>query len=256
MPAAVGHVRRARRGAPPGCRTSRGRRRSPRPCPARAWTSLEAPLARVDDERRAHPRRDLAAVRVGLADDDVAGAGVADDRGGHQADRAGADDEHVLAEDRERERGVDRVAEGVEDRGDLRVDAGPVVPDVRRPAGRRARRTRRRVRRPSPIEFAQRCRRPARQWRQRPQTTWPSPLTMSPSAKSGTLLPTSTTSPTNSWPTIERRLDRLRRPGVPRLDVEVGAADARLVDPDQDVVDAHRRAPARRAARGRGRPRS
>ena len=41
------------------------------------------------------------------------------------------EDEDVLAEDRERERGVDRVAERVEDRGDLLVDAGPVVPDVR-----------------------------------------------------------------------------------------------------------------------------
>ena len=39
-------------------------------------------------------------------------------------------DEHVLAEDRERERGVDRVAERVEDRGDVLVDARPVVPDV------------------------------------------------------------------------------------------------------------------------------
>ena len=39
----------------------------------------------------------------------------------------------------------------------------------------------------------------------------------------------------------ERRLDRLRRPGVPGLDVEVRAADAGLPDADPDVVDAHRR---------------
>ena len=48
--------------------------------------------------------------------------------------------------------------------------------------------------------WAQRLRRPARQWRQRPQTTWPSPLTRSPGRKSATLLPISTISPTNSWP--------------------------------------------------------
>ena len=36
----------------------------------------------------------------------------------------------------------------------------------------------------------------------------------------------------------ERRLDRPGGPRIPRLDVEVGAADARLVDADQDVVDA------------------
>src|SRR3954451_2960554 len=48
--------------------------------------------------------------------------------------------------------------------------------------------------------FAQRCRRPARQFRHRPQTTCPSPLTSSPGWKSLTLEPTDTTSPTNSWP--------------------------------------------------------
>src|SRR3954470_17069270 len=35
----------------------------------------------------------------------------------------------------------------------------------------------------------------------------------------------------------ERRLDRPRRPRIPRLDVEIGAADAGLADPDQHVVD-------------------
>ena len=54
---------------------------------------------------------------------------------------------------------------------------------------------------PRPIVWAHRWRRPARQWRQRPHTTWPSPLTRSPGWKSVTLLPTSTISPTNSWPT-------------------------------------------------------
>ena len=39
------------------------------------------------------------------------------------------------------------------------------------------------------------------QLRQRPQTTWPSPLTRSPTAKSLTFEPNPTTSPTNSWPT-------------------------------------------------------
>ena len=38
------------------------------------------------------------------------------------------------------------------------------------------------------------------QFRQRPQTTWPSPLTRSPAVNPLTLEPTSTTSPTNSWP--------------------------------------------------------
>ena len=53
---------------------------------------------------------------------------------------------------------------------------------------------------PTPIVCAHRCRRPARQLRQRPQTTCPSPLTMSPGKKSATFEPTSTIRPTNSCP--------------------------------------------------------
>ncbi len=54
---------------------------------------------------------------------------------------------------------------------------------------------------PMPLVSLQRCRRPARQFRQRPQTTCPSPLTTSPTWKSVTFEPTSTISPTNSCPT-------------------------------------------------------
>src|SRR6185369_11982692 len=78
-----------------------------------------------------HPEGELAAEGVRLADDDVARAGVARHRCRHLPDRPGPDDEHVLAEDLEAERRVDRVPEGIEDRADLLVDARPVVPDVR-----------------------------------------------------------------------------------------------------------------------------
>ena len=82
-------------------------------------------LARVDRHGGAHPLRDRAADRVRLRNDDEARPGVAHDRGGHQADGPGTRDQDVLAQDREGERGVDRVAERVEDRGDLLVDARP-----------------------------------------------------------------------------------------------------------------------------------
>ena len=54
---------------------------------------------------------------------------------------------------------------------------------------------------PTPIVCAHRCRRPARQFRHRPQTTCPSPLTRSPGKKSTTFEPVSTIRPTNSCPT-------------------------------------------------------
>ncbi len=54
---------------------------------------------------------------------------------------------------------------------------------------------------PIPLVSLQRWRRPARQLRHRPQTTCPSPLTISPTWKSLTFEPASTISPTNSCPT-------------------------------------------------------
>jgi hypothetical protein len=123
------------------------------------------------------------------------------DRGRHEPDRAGTGDEDILAEDREGESGVNGVAERVEDRGDL-LGSTPgqwcqmfVIGRTTYSANAPSRPT------PSPIEWAHRWRRPARQWRQRPQTTWPSPETRSPGEKSVTFEPTSTISPTNSWPT-------------------------------------------------------
>ncbi len=52
----------------------------------------------------------------------------------------------------------------------------------------------------------QRWRRPARQFRQVPQTMCPSPETMSPTSTSRTPAPTATTAPTNSWPMISGAL--------------------------------------------------
>ena len=66
---------------------------------------------------------ELQALRVDVGDDDMARADMARDRGGHDADRPGAGDQHVLADKIEGERGVDGVAERIEDRADLVVDA-------------------------------------------------------------------------------------------------------------------------------------
>ncbi len=60
----------------------------------------------------------------------MARPGVTHNRDGHDADGASAGDEHVFAEDREGQRGVDSVAKGIEDGGDARIDAGVMAPDV------------------------------------------------------------------------------------------------------------------------------
>ena len=88
-------------------------------------------LADVERVRDADAARQLEPVGVHVGDDDVPRARVAHDGGRHDADRPGAGDQHVLAEHGEGERRVHGVAEGIEDRGDVEVDARRVLPDVR-----------------------------------------------------------------------------------------------------------------------------
>ena len=65
---------------------------------------------------------ELEPVGVDVGDDDVAGADMAADRRRHDADRPGAGDQHVLADEIEGERRVHGVAERIEDGADLVVD--------------------------------------------------------------------------------------------------------------------------------------
>ena len=205
-----------------------------------AWTSLSEPW--VGSKARLTPTfsGECAAVGVGVGDDDVAGRR----RGGLRRPAmmpmgAGAGDEDVFAEHGKGERGVDGVAEGVEDAGDLGGDVGGVVPDVLTWAGRCTGRS------------SRRGRRLRRGYGRRgggvrrgscgsvPQTTWPSPETSCPGWTSGTLAPTSTTSPTNSLTDDEADGGQFYLAHcVPVVDVEIGAADAGEQNADLDVVDA------------------
>jgi len=67
----------------------------------------------------AHFARELQAVLVHVGDDDAPRARVLADAHRDDADRARTGDEHVLADQREHERRVRRVAEGVEERDDV-----------------------------------------------------------------------------------------------------------------------------------------
>ena len=87
----------------------------------------------VHGARGAHLRGEPQPVVVHVGDHDVARAHVAGDGGGHDADGAGARDEHVLAHEVEGEGGVRGVAERVEDRGEV---VGDVVGDAEGVEGR------------------------------------------------------------------------------------------------------------------------
>ena len=181
----------------------------------------------------------------------MAGAGVAGDGGGHDADGAGAGDEDVFAEDGEGERGVDCIAEGIEDGGDRRASM-PGACCQMLVMGRTMYSAKAPLRlTPTPLVWAQRWRRPARQLRQRPQTTWPSPR--DDVAESEVV---------DVGAEVDDLADELvadgeagrgwcAGPGVPLVDVEVGAADAGVEDADLDVVDARFRARGHPRARGR-----
>ena len=70
--------------------------------------------------------REVQPHRVDVGDHDLARADALRDQRAHDADRPGAGDQHVLADEIEGQRGVDRIAERIEDRGDL---VGHVVGD-------------------------------------------------------------------------------------------------------------------------------
>jgi len=204
--------------------------------PQLALHVAEVALPRVDRERCTHPRRKLPPVRVEVRDHDVARTRVADDRRRHAPDRPGARHEDVLAEHRERESGMHRVPERVEDRRHVLVDARTVVPDVRH-------RQRNELReRTGPIDAE-----PDRVRAEVPaagHTVAATPADDVPLAADEVPLPEvahvradGDDVPDELVADDHRHLDRALRPVIPRVNVEVGPTDSRLVDPDQHVVD-------------------
>ena len=122
--AAVAHVGEHVAEGRPGCRTFPGRRRSLPSC--RAAFGRSATCVSSTSTASVAPIffGQVQAIRVHVGDDDVAGAGVPDHRRGHDADRPGAGDQHVLAQHVERQGGVHGVAERIEDRLHVAVNAG------------------------------------------------------------------------------------------------------------------------------------
>ena len=219
--------------------------------PSCFWTAASAGQFRADSPptwRRL--LGEFETVGIGVGDDDEARAGVTRHGGGHDADGARAGDEDILAEHGKAStryaRRCRRDRRWRRHRGQWPV----VMPDVghgqRRgySANAPGRLT------PTPLVSAQRWRRPARQLRQRPQTTWPSPLTMSPGKKSFDVGADFDDFANEFVADRHGHGDGFLRPNVPFIDVEVGAADAGAVDLDEDVIDADRRGGEFLQARG------
>ena len=190
----------------------------------------------------------LEPVGIHVGDDDVPGARVAHDRGGHDPDRPGARDQHVLPEHGERERGVDGVAEGVEDRGHVQVDARRVLPDVRHgqrdELGERARAV-------DADALGVRAEVPAAGHAVAAATAHEVALAADEVTGREVVDVRSDLDDLAHELVADdhRHRDRALRPGVPGADVQVGAADAGALDADQHVVDADLRLRAHRRAR-------
>ena len=94
---------------------------------------------------------------------------------------------------------------------------------------------------PTPRICAHRCRRPARQFRQRPHTTWPSPLTIIAWTKVRDVRPDFHNLPDKFVPNHRGNLNRRPGPAVPFIDVQIGSTNSCHLHLDQHIVNPNRR---------------
>jgi hypothetical protein len=160
-----------------------------------------------------------------------------DHGGSHDADGPGAGDENIFAEDIEGQRGVDGVAERVKDARHVAIHALAMMPDVCHRQGDVFGKC------AGPIDADPLCVSakvpPSGQTvATTPADDVPSPETTSPGKKSVTFAPTSTISADELVPDNHRHRNGALSPSVPLIDMEISAANAGAVDPDEDIIDA------------------
>ena len=145
-------------------------------------------LARRSPARVAPILRASSGGSVDVGDHHIARADVFRNRHGHDADRPGAGDQHIFADQIERQRRMRGVAERIKDRGEIVGDFGGILNALNAGITRYSANAPSRFT-PTPTVLRHRCRRPARQLRQKPQVICPSPETRSPIAKPRTSCP-------------------------------------------------------------------
>src|SRR6188474_3894921 len=194
----------------------------------------------VDRARCAHLSGELETVVVDVGHDDVPRAHEAGDGRCHDADRPGAGDQHVLAHEVEGESRVRRVAEWIENRGDLIADRVGQLEGVERRDHQVLREA------PWPVDTdahgvaAQVA--PARA-AVAAVAAGDVALARYPVADRETLHFAADLDDLAAVLMTDRHRhwNRLLCPGVPAVDVHVGAADRGLADLDPDVVGAELR---------------
>ena len=178
----------------------------------------------------------LQAIGIYIGDHHMARAGKLRNHSGHDADRARARDQNILTQHRKRERRVNRISKGIEDRGDFVRDRLRVLPDIHhrqdnifreraRPVHADALRVRAQVAPPGQTIAAA------------PADDVPFPADQIPGMKVGHVRADFDNLSAEFVPDYERHMDRGSRPVVPIVDVQVGAADSRAQHANFDVID-------------------
>ena len=175
--------------------------------------------------------------RIHIGDHDMPRSRMPHHRDGHQADWPGPSDEHVFTEHIEAQGRVHRVAQRIEDRGDIPVDIGGVVPDVGHRQGEILGKgawpidphALRRLAKMAPAGEAVAA--AAAHHMPLPRHDVAGKEVVDICADRHDL--------TDEFvPHGHRHGDRFLGPGIPVVDVEIGAADPGAIDLDQHVVDA------------------
>src|SRR5205085_11698534 len=86
--------------------------------------------ADVEGKIDLHFAGEVETIRIDVGNNDVTRAGLFADRNSHATDRAGAGDEHIFADEIERERGVNGVAEWIETGKHLEWDRRISMPAI------------------------------------------------------------------------------------------------------------------------------
>ena len=192
-------------------------------------------LQHVHRPRRAQLLRQRQPVIIHVRDHDMTGANMMRDRRRHRPDRARAGDQHVFADHVPLQRGVGGVAERVEDRGDIEIDAIGMVPDIGVGNDDVFRES------PSAVDADParvRAEVAASRHAIAAAATDDMPLARDdhPRLVVVHIVADRDDLADEFVPDHHRHGDRLLRPFVPLIDVDVGAADGGALDADLDVV--------------------
>ena len=93
--------------------------------------SLQIPLAHIDRQGRSHLAREIEPIRIHVGDHDFARAGHFGDRHRHATDWSRAGDEHVFADQIERQGGMDGVAKWIGTGNHIERDLRIAPPEIR-----------------------------------------------------------------------------------------------------------------------------